>query len=343
MIYVNARFRRQRITGVQRYASEILARIGDSVQELIPDRWSEGMKGHAWEQVVLPARAADGLLWNPCATGPIAHSRFVVTVHDLAFLDHPEWFSRSFGGLYRLVVPQLIRRARRVIADSEYTKGRILHWTGVPEEKVVTIPLAPWMRQADAHPDAAQKTLARLGLLGKRFVLSACSLEPRKNLGKLLEAWHAILPELPPDAVLVVAGGTAPRVFALQGKATLASDRVLYVGYVPDEELEQLFDHAEAFVYPSLYEGFGLPPLEAMVRGCPVLASQATSIPEVTGDAALLFEPTDAFEIGRQLLLVLSNPDLRHHLSEAGRARAGIFSWDGTAQRTLATLQAEAN
>jgi len=338
MIHVNARFRTQRITGVQRYAAEVCDRLGDRCVEIVPDGLLEGVKAHLWEQAVLPFRARGGLLWNPCATGPILR-RSVVTVHDLSFLDHPEWFSRSFGGLYRAIVPLLAEKAHHVICVSEHTRERLLHWTRVDPRRTSVVPLAPTMCPTILSADERDAFLAKHDLVGKRILLSVCSLEPRKNLSRLLRSWQQVQPRLDPDCRIVIAGGRGRlAVFAATNLDELPAG-VVATGYVADAELRFLYESAEAFIYASLYEGFGLPPLEAMQFGCPVLVSNTTSLPEVVGDAGHYLDPLSESSIGAAIEHAFSDSRWRRDMAFRGRLQAARFSWDECAGSVASILE----
>jgi glycosyltransferase involved in cell wall biosynthesis len=183
--------------------------------------------------------------------------------------------------------------------------------------------------------DAARSAL---GIGSTSYLLCVGSLEPRKNLGRLLTAWGKAQTAAPEELILVVAGGSAnARVFENVEFGAVPS-RVHFTGYVPDEFLPSLYSGALAVVYPSLYEGFGLPPLEAMACGAPVVTSMNTSLPEVVGDAAVLVDPYDVDAIAEGILQVVSSPSLRSTLRANGLARAACFTWESAARQTLEVL-----
>jgi glycosyltransferase involved in cell wall biosynthesis len=333
-IQVNGRYLVQRVTGVQRYAREIVARLGEKVAVIAPQGAARGAVGHLWEQTVLPCRLRGGLLWSPSATGPLAVRSQVVTIHDCAFVDRPEGFSRAFAAWYQYLVPRLARRARRILTVSEYSRDRICEICRVPAEKVAVVPNgveATWRPMDEA---AIAGTRHRLMLPGP-FVLCVGSLEPRKNLRRLLEAWQRLGPAK--DGLSLVLAGAEGRVFAASGLSTLPGD-VRLAGYVPDQDLRALLSAAEAFVFPSLYEGFGLPIVEAMACGAPVVCSRATALADVAGDAAVLVDPLDVDSITAGLAKVLCDRDLRLQLREQGLVRARRYSWDDAARQTWDVL-----
>lgn len=338
MICFNARFRFNTITGVERYAHEVGDRLAQHLSPVGPSGPRNGIKGHAWEQFVLPGRVGKRLLWSPCNTGPLAVCRQVVTIHDMSALDHPEWMSRKFAAWYGFLLPRLARRCRLVLTDSLFSRARIVERCGVPPEKVVAIPLA-----ASAHfqpaSDAAVAELCReLEVTPGRYLLSVSSIEPRKNLVRLLKAWQLALPRLPDDAWLVLSGKLGEsRVFADAGLSQMPA-QVKVTGYMPYEKLPALYSGAAFFVYVSLYEGFGLPLLEAMACGTPVISSDRASLPEVVGTAGHIVDPMDA-EAVADALVAAFDPAHRAALARGAQAHAQQFSWDRAAAQTWEALK----
>ena len=340
-IALNARFHSHRPTGMQRYALELSSRFGGHLDPLKPDRPLRGPSGHLWEQLFLPSAVRGRLLWSPNTTGPLAIEKQVCTFHDLIPLDHPEWFNHRFAQWYQWLLPRLAKRVRRIIAISEFTKQRIVDLLGVSPRKVAVIPNgvdARFSPRLEEEMEAARKVL---GIGRAPYLLCVGSLEPRKNLGRLLAAWHKAQTAAPDEMVLVVAGGSANlRVFESAEFGTVPP-RVHFTGYVSDEFLPSLYSGAVALLYPSLYEGFGLPPLEAMACGTPVVTSRNTSMPEVVGGAALLVDPFDIDSIAAAILQVVSSASLRDTLSAKGLVQAARFTWESAARQTLAVLLQE--
>ncbi|WP_272976325.1 glycosyltransferase family 4 protein [Deinococcus geothermalis] len=284
--------------------------------------------------------SGEGLLWSPANTGPLKVRRQVVTMHDAATLDHPEWFERKFAAWYRFLLPRLANRVQRVITVSEYSRHRLVAQTGIPHSKVTVIPLAADARFRTYERPALEAALRIWGLSETPYLLAVGSLEPRKNLGTLFQAWEAW--EGRPVGLQLAVVGAGNKVFSGAGFGQVPQG-VNLLGRVSDEVLPLLYAGAEAFLYPSLYEGFGLPPLEAMASGTPVVTSNVTSLPEVVGDAALTVDPRDALALRDAMRRVVTDTALASELRVRGLHRAAHYSWEKTAAHTWEILQQEAN
>jgi glycosyltransferase involved in cell wall biosynthesis len=354
-VLVNARFLTQTLTGVQRYSVELVKALYRLLEcgALDGERYSlrvlapSGAKGHdldriplrrvgrlggtLWSQLELPRHARGGVLWSPANAGPIYHARHVVTIHDASVLDHPEWFSARFAAWYRFLLPRLAKNAARILTVSEFSRKRLAETLDMDPERISVVPNGVDSRFEAVRSAAAEAVLKRLGL-PRDYVLALGSLEPRKNIGRLLSAWALLesRKEIDEDVHLVVAGGKSS-LFRDAGLPALP-DKVVLTGYVADEDLPALYSSALVFAYPSLYEGFGLPPLEAMACGAPVVTSGSTSIPEVTGHAALLVDPHEIESIAEGIRSVLGDADLRASLRAAGLERVKVFGWDDSAR-----------
>jgi glycosyltransferase involved in cell wall biosynthesis len=295
-----------------------------------------------WEQLALPALARrdrlevlHGLvnvvpLAAPCPT--------VVTVHDLAFLRRPDLVParrrRYFGAMLRAAV----RRAARVIAVSEWTKGDVVELLGVAPERVAVTHLAAdeTFRPADAATLIAFR--ARQGL-ERPYVLFVGNLEPRKNVAGLLRAFALLITEVEHELVLVGGEGWMTEEISAALADPRLRDRVRRVGWVEPAALPLWYGAADLFVFPSFYEGFGLPPLESMACGTPVIAANVTALPEVVGDAALTVDPTDAEAMAGAMRRVLFDPALAADLRRRGLSRAEDFSWVATAAATVGVFR----
>jgi glycosyltransferase involved in cell wall biosynthesis len=337
-IVANVRTLRAYATGVQRYTIEVVERLADEVDSIAPSHAAHGILGHVWEQTALPAQLGDRLLWSPGGTGPWRVSHQVVTIHDAAPLDHAGWFDRKFARWYGFLLPRLLANVRSVITVSEFSRRRLAAHVPAAEDRIAVIPLGIGAAFRPASDEEVAAVRQRLRLPpAYSYVLSVGSLQPRKNVARLLEAWSHVRDRVP-DTILAVAGVRFDEIFGGAGFERLPR-RVLLLGYVDEADLAALYTGARAFAYPSLYEGFGLPPLEAMACGTPVLAADAGSLPEVSGDAAVLVEPRDVDAIGDGLVRVLEDEALRARLRERGFDRAKEYSWDRTAAETGRVLR----
>jgi len=322
-IVVNGRFLKRPITGVERYGREILRRLAGSHKVVRSRSWSDGMRGHLWEQIALPGQVgSDHILWSPANTGPLRVENQVLTLHDLSPLEHPEWYLPAFALWYRLFLPLLVLRVRRVVVSSEFVKAKIMRRFGLSNGHIVVV--AGGVDIGRFHPDAEQKLD-----LPERYALFVGSLQARKNLARLLDAWNQIK-DATPDIWLVIAGAGS-KIF--RSTKLAARERVIFLGPVSETDLPGLYAHAALFILPSLDEGFGLPVLEAMASGTPVAASKAGSLPEVVGEAGLFFDPLEIPEMANALKCGLTDAPLRNSLREKGLVRARGFSWQNSADK----------
>ena len=269
---------------------------------------------------------------NPAAVPPAAPGqRLVVTVHDLAFEYYPGMFPRSWRYLYRAGLRATVRRADAIITPSRNTAEDLLSRTKIDPAKLHVVPLAASLGIGNVDPD---ESLARLKVRTP-YVLFVGTLEPRKNLVRLVRAYRRVAATGLPHA-LVLAGPLGWNHDALMREIALhGPGEILLTGALTDDELDAVYRSADAFVYPSLYEGFGLPVLEAMARGVPTIASTTSALPETTGEAAVGVNPRSVREIAMAIERVLTEEDLADKLSLRGRHQAERFSWEETARLTL--------
>jgi glycosyltransferase involved in cell wall biosynthesis len=262
----------------------------------------------------------------------------VLTIHDLSLLSHPETHERRRVWRARRRLPLMARAADAIITPTEAVRREVCTRLRVSPSKVFAVHEAARACFKPMDRREAAEALRGLGLEGGEFLLAVGTIEPRKNLATLVRAFEDVVRERPASGLrLVVAGGrgwlSGPLFESIEKSP--ACGRVVLAGYVSDEQLRALYSTCAAFVYPSLYEGFGLPPLEAMSCGAPVLAGDTPAVAEVSGGAARLFDPRDASQLTRTLLQLLDDDTSRRALSEAGLGRAAHFSWQRTARSTL--------
>ena len=325
---------RPELGGVERWARELAARLpalrpGGYVV-LRPPPALAHRAGHAWEQVVLPARArrlgARALLC-PANLAPLAAARTVVVIHDAAPLRHPGWYSRAYATWQRVLLPAVARRAARVITVSEFARGELAQLLDVDAAVVPGGIDERFTPAADPEPARLAHDLAR------PYVLCVASHTARKNLAALVPAARALAPA---GVDVVVAGGHRPQFARERGL-----DALRLLGHVDDSLLPGLYAGARAFALPSLYEGFGLPVLEAMAAGTPVVAADTTALPETCAGAAALVPP-DGESFAAALTALLADDAERERVRAAGLERAATFTWDATARRVDELLSAAA-
>lgn len=308
----------------------------------------KGAPSITWRHLRLPlAMRRDGvdLHFSPSYFLPLVKvCPAVVVVHDITFKVHPEWFVRDRRFRFDELFWREVRRAERIITVSEHSKGDIVRILDVDPCRVTVIPEA-----ADKlfHPvddrEALEEVKRRYGL-GEGFLFTAGAVHTRRNLERLIEAVAQASRHLDTELELLILGTPAP--FSppvdIEGTARRCGieDRVIRVDFVSERDLLLLYNACGLFVYPSLYEGFGLPVIEAMACGTPVACSRATSLPEVAGEAVVYFDPTKVEEIADAIVRILSDAALRRELSKAGIERASTFSWRRAARETLEVFKA---
>jgi glycosyltransferase involved in cell wall biosynthesis len=340
MLLINARFLTQNITGVQRFAIEISKHLknllGDNVRFVAPkniihkDLAEElGVKvignhtGHLWEQIDLPTylkSMGSPLLINLANTAPLFYRNKVITVYDLAFLHHPEWFSKKFTFVYNFLIPKICSNSKHIFTDSNYVKYDISKSYKINKDKITTI-YASYGNEFNNFNNRKEN-----------FILAVGSIDPRKNLTSLIK----IFTELQNINLIIV--GQKNKVFPTLNIDNLTSN-IQFTGYVSDEKLVELYNKAKIFVYPSFFEGFGIPPLEAQACGCPVICSNTTSLPEVGENSVIYCDPYKVEDIKEKIELVLSNENLQNELRIKGFENIKRFSWEKSAKKIIKTIE----
>lgn len=266
--------------------------------------------------------------------GMKSDTRIVVTVHDLSFLREPSWFIPTRSIYYRSIIRRTVRRAARLLADSQATANDLVERLSVPADRI-DVTLLGVDRRFKPASDAEITRVRRRYHLPPRFFLYVGTLEPRKNIPRIVEAWDSIADDT--DLDLVIAGREGWKVGAIHDTVATSDypRRIHFPGFIDGDDLPAMLSAAEAFVWPSLWEGFGLPPLEAMACGVPVITSNTSSLPEVVGVAAMTVNPLDVDELADTMLRLSEDDALKEELSRKGRARAAEFTWARTARLTM--------
>lgn len=351
-IAINGRYLTQGMTGVQRFATEIVAAADalagrgewPAARVLHPagarDAGLSHLRaeavgrrgGQAWEQIDLPRALHGDVLVNLGNTAPlVVGARQAVVIHDAGAFDTPDSYSFAFRTWYRLLQKRLARGGARLLTVSDFSRGRIAAALGVPAAAIGVLPEGGEHILRIAADGAV---LERHGLAPARYALVVGNPAAHKNLAALGAAAEALGRQ---GLALAVAGAADPAVFRAGGGVAAEAARVL--GRVSDAELRALYENALCLIFPSRYEGFGLPPLEAMVCGCPVVAARAGAVPEVCGDAALWFDPGQPATLRDALLRLVAEEGLREGLRAAGSARAPMFTWEKAARELLAQVR----
>jgi len=351
-LLINGRFLGRRATGVDRFASETLRALDQLIEShdplvaglraeiVVPEalagianpfrhvglRASGKGGGLRWEQFALPHAAHGQLLLNLCNSGPLLYRQQVTVLHDAAPARVPDSYSRSFATWYRVMAPRIGHVSQRVITVSEFSRRELSDAYRIPASKIGVV------SESGEHMLRVQQDEGAVapGLGDRPFALAVGSLNRHKNFQLVADAARLIRNA---QFDIVVVGGGDSKVYGTGQQAL--PEFVKHLGYVSDGELATLYRRAACFVYPSRYEGFGLPPVEALALGCPVIASRLPAVEEACGDAVLYTSPDDPAELARLLEQVTGDAGLRASLRERGRARTAELTWRATAVKLI--------
>lgn len=357
-IGINGRFLVAKRTGVQRAAYNLIKTLFEIDREneyilftgeeqakewnypnvkLVTSRLKvgENLRNHLWEQFVLPRLARKhkvDILHSPANMAPLFYrGASIVHIHDLCFVVNPQWYSYLFHTAYNVAIPRLAKRASRVITNSNNSRNDLLQFYQVDASKVRLIYWA--VDQTFGSEPVRDRKVEEEG----DYILYVGSLEPRKNIATLIEAYEQMRTDNPDlKTKLILIGGESPLFAAVRLQIKQFHNDVVFKGFVSDEELKQYYRNALVVAYPSLYEGFGLPPLEAMASGAPVVTSNTSSLPEVVGDAALMVSPYDCAQLAGTLARVIGDRRLREEMRRRGFEQVKKFNWYRVARNVLA-------
>jgi glycosyltransferase involved in cell wall biosynthesis len=337
MIVINARFLCQETTGVQRFAEQIcyeLNRLRTDIVFVAPMNIVNhaGAKklgvqtfgrfsGHLWEQLELPRylhTLGSPLLVTLTNTAPILYKNQVATHHDISYIRHPESYSRAFRSTYKLMTPILLRNIRSLITVSQFSATEISNYYNYPMDKIMVIGNAP--SKIFAEPQEVRDS---------SFLLAVSTPAPHKNFANLLQAFNQIRHLF--DVELRIVGGHNKSFAHVELSTEASQHQVKLLGRISDAELLDQYQGAYALVVPSLYEGFGLPAIEAQACGCPVISSNAASLPEIMQKSAVFFDPLDVSSIAGAMAEILTNQALRQRLRAEGLVNSARYSWDASA------------
>lgn len=350
MFVVNGRYLTQKATGVHRYAFEIcnkLHEMGVDFHVAVPNEIHPDYKfnfkvvkcgslnTHLWEQISLPRylkRIGSPLLISFTGCGPINYSNQIMTIHDVSHERYPEWFSKNYYRFYHYMMPRIGKKAHAVLTVSEFSKKEIVDTLGINVEKIHVVhsnvpfhnkPSKEEILSFTRNPEA------------ERYILAVSSMDPRKNFVRLVQAFDKIKDK----SVKLYIIGMSFKAFNTPDLQKLIGENVHLPGYIPDEKLQTMYQNALLSVYPSLYEGFGLPPLESMTYGCPVINSDIPALREVSQDAALYVDPYNVEDITQKIEQLLVDEPLRKELQEKGLLQIKKYSWDKSAKQVYELAQ----
>ena len=349
MIYVNGRFLLQNLTGVNRFAYElcrawtqmgvayILCCPPGSIKECYDISYFNIIvcgrgKSHIWEQLFLPLWfnriKGEKILVSFTGLGPLLTRKKIMTIHDLAFIANPSWYSIAYRLWYRMMTPLCAATSMKILTVSKFSKSEISRELSIKDEKINVIYNAVSSLFYKSHDSNIEDNPTKNG---EKYILAVSSIDPRKNFATLLKAFANVTDK---SIMLYIVGGQDA---IYSTSITELSDgnsskRIKWLGRISDTELKSLYGHALCFVYPSLYEGFGIPPLEAMCCGAPTIVSAIPALKEVCGDASLYINPEDELDISEKIDQIVGNEDLRQYLIKKGHERCALFDWKHSAE-----------
>jgi glycosyltransferase involved in cell wall biosynthesis len=356
IICINGRFLTQPLTGVQRYATEVLKALDNLIdaRKINPDKYSfillipknaknipnlkyietkkiGILKGHLWEQFELPIYSRNKLLICLCNTGSLFKKKQVLTIHDAAVFATPSSYSFVFRRLYKLLLPLISKRAKKVITVSNFSKKELKYYCNIDDSKIEVI----YEGVDHIHSLRSDEAILQKYNLGNiPFLLAVGSmLNPNKNINSIIKAVSCIKAN---QFELVIAGRSDPKIFT-QNKLS-DTMQVKVIEGINDSELKALYGKAILFIFPSLYEGFGIPPLEAMACNCPVIASNAASLPEICGEAAYYVDPHDTEDIAKGIKAFSTDKTLRNKFIKKGKEQIKQYTWEKTALELIKNI-----
>lgn len=341
MIFINGRFLSKPITGCERFSIEICRKLkyflGDKLKIVAPNNVIHQNlveeldveiighnKGILWEQIDLPLfllKNNKPLLINLVNTAPIFYKNKVSTLHDIAYKRFPESFDWKFRLIYDLLIPLILKGSKHIFTVSEFSKKEISDFYRIDLENISVIYNAV---NSDFSP--------KIKRLPHNYILAVSSISYRKNFHSLIKAFNLLKNK---DVYLYIVGAANSSFADVDLQKDLDNPNIIFKGRVNDDELIALYSNAIAFVYPSLYEGFGIPPLEAQSCGCPVACSDVASLPEVGADSVLYFDPYSIEDITKKLEMLIADDNLQSELREKGYKNIRRFSWERSAEKLL--------
>lgn len=350
MFVVNGRYLTQKASGVHRYAFEICNKLHEMgvdfhvaiPQEIEPDyKFSfktvkcGSLDNHLWEQISLPRylkSIGSPLLVSFTGCGPLMYDNQIMTIHDVSHERYPEWFSKNYYRFYHFMMPRIGKKAHAVLTVSDFSKREIVNTLGLDADKIHIV-----HSNVPFHNKPTKEEILNFehDPASGRYIIAVSNMDPRKNFVRLVEAFQKIKDK----SIKLYIIGMSFKAFNTPDLQKLVGENVYLPGYIADDALQSMYQNALLSIYPSLYEGFGLPPLESMTFGCPAINSDIPALREVSEDAALYVDPYDLDDIATKIDLLLEDQELRRELQLKGLEQIKKYSWEKSAKQVYELAQ----
>lgn len=349
MFVVNGRYLTQKATGVHRYAFEICNRLHEMgvdfhvavPQEINPDyKFSfktvkcGSLKTHLWEQLSLPRylrKIGNPLLISFTGCGPLNYKNQIMTIHDLSHERYPEWFSKNYFRYYHYMMPRISRKAHAILTVSEFSKSEIVDIFHLDPSKIHVV-----HSNVPFHNKPSKEEILNYKPdTDERYIIAVSSMDPRKNFIRLAEAFK----QIEDKNIKLYIIGMRFKAFNTPDLQKINGENIIMPGFIDDEALQKMYQNALLSVYPSLYEGFGLPPLESMTFGCPAINADIPALREVSGNAALYADPYNINDIAEKINILAKDSNLRQELRLKGLEQVKEYSWDKSAKQVYELAQ----
>ena len=350
-VVVNARFLTQKLTGVQRFAFELSVRLrkifGEGICFVAPTGViQEEMasvlnpiivgkhSGYIWEQMELPRylkKHGNPFLLNLCSVAPLFYKKNIIAIHDITWVRYPETYSWRFRMVYDMLIPLLIRKAKHLITVSEFSKGELISHYKLPNPKISVV----YNAVGSQFKQISDKILVK-----ENYFLAVSSVKANKNFEAVLKAFEHVYLQNPELNLYIIGDCDEDNFKSINISRYKKNKSIRFLGRVSDKDLILYYSNAVAFVFPSLYEGFGIPVIEAQACGCPVLSSNTSSLPEVLAESALFFHPDDIARLAGLMEEIHSNQELRKNIIEKGYKNYERFTWEDGANKIADMLRA---
>lgn len=349
-VYINGRFLCNKIDGITRFSLEICKqlKITNLDFKIIIPKWLEyenehdfelvrygSLKSHFWEQLdLIKFLKSNGnpLLVNLSGIGPVFYNNQIISIHDLSFFENKKWFSKTYTLFYSIATPIIAKKAHKIITVSNFSKKEIIKFLRIDKEKINVVYNAV-SREVDYKNQSQPISTLVNNILSEKYILAVSSIDPRKNLQLLIDSFLDLKLQ---DYKLVLVGKSSSH---FNIKLNVKAENIIFTGYVSDSDLTELYKKCNFFIYPSLYEGFGIPPLEAMANNCAVIVSDIPSLREVCSDAAIYVSPYEKEDVMKAISLLINDDKLKIELRNKGILRSQSFKWEDSGQKIFELIK----